>query len=300
MITRTSYGNWAHTVTLSNDAIELVATLDVGPRIIRFGTIGGPNLFKEFPDQLGGTNENEWKIRGGHRLWHAPEAKPRSYALDNAPVDCEAAGDFTLRLTPPPETENGIQKQIEIVLSPDDNVVTMTHRITNIGPWGIELAPWALTVMAPGGMAIMPLPEKRPHTEVLTPDLPLVLWSYTDFTDNRLQLGRHYITLRQDAAKGPTKIGMGQPLGWAAYLNQGMLFVKYFDYEPSMIYPDFGCNFETYTNEEMLEVESLGPLSLLEPGESVEHDETWRLVPNAPAVSSEDEIESLLRPLIEA
>ena len=299
MITRSSYGGWAHTVTLSNDAIELVATVDVGPRIIRFGTIGGPNLFKEFPAQLGGTNEPEWMIRGGHRLWHAPEAKPRSYALDNSPVECEQSGDFLLRLTPPPEQENGIQKELEIVMSADANLVTLTHRLTNVGPWGIELAPWALTVMAPGGMAIMPLPDKRPHTEVLTPDMPLVLWSYTDLTDSRLRLGKRYITLTQDGGKGPTKIGLGQPLGWAAYLNHGMLFVKYFDYEPNALYPDFGCNFETYTNEEMLEVESLGPMSVLEPGESIEHDETWRLIPDAPAVKDEHDIDKLLRPQIE-
>ena len=300
MITRTSYGGWANTVTLSNGVIELVATLDVGPRIIRFGLIGGPNLFKEFPEQMGGTGEREWMSRGGHRLWHAPEAKPRTYALDNSPVQFAQHDDFSMTLTQQPETENGIQKQIDILMSADDNVVTLSHSLTNLGPWTIEMAPWALTVMAPGGMAITPLPEKRPHTEVLTPELPLVLWPYTDLRDPRLSLGSRYITLTQDAAAtAPTKIGLGQPLGWAAYLNQGQLFVKYFDYDPSAIYPDFGCNFETFTNDAMLEVESLGPLNVLEPGDTADHDETWRLIADIPAVQTEDDIDRLVRAKIE-
>ncbi len=299
MITEIAYAGWQHALKLANDEIELVATLDVGPRIIRLGFIGGANVMKEFPDQLGGAGEAEWMIRGGHRLWHAPEAKPRTYALDNAPVHCEKLGDYGVRLTPSPEGENGLQKEIEITLAADTNLVTLTHRITNIGPWAIELAPWALTVTDAGGMVIVPLPARRPHTDVLTPAFPLVLWPYTDMTDSRLHFGSRYFTLAQDRAKSPTKFGMALEAGWAAALVHDVLFVKYFDYDPCATYPDFGCNFETFTNEEMLEIESLGPISLLEPGDTVEHDETWRLFANVPPVTDDEDIDRRIRPLVE-
>jgi len=299
MITRTEYMGWKNNVKLSNDQIELIATLDVGPRIIRFGPVDGPNVLKNYTEQLGGTGESEWMIRGGHRLWHAPEAKPRTYALDNSPVEIEEIGDFGLRLNPPVETGNGIRKQIEISMAAEDNLVVLTHRLTNIGPWSIELAPWALTVTDAGGLCIVGLPEKRPHTEVLTPDFPLVVWPYTDFRDDRLGLGTRYITLRQDTSKGPIKYGMANILGWAACLVHDCLFVKYFDYDPTAVYPDFGCNFETFTNEDMLEVESLGPLTLLEPGEMIEHDETWRLFTGVPPVTDEASIDRHIRPLVE-
>ena len=42
-----SYGGWPRCVRLANQNIELIATTDIGPRIIRFGFIGAPNLFKE-------------------------------------------------------------------------------------------------------------------------------------------------------------------------------------------------------------------------------------------------------------
>lgn len=300
MISHGAYGGWSNNITLSNGQIELVATLDVGPRVIRFGFVNGPNVMKEFTDQMGGSGEAEWMIRGGHRLWHAPEAKPRTYALDNSPVPHEVLGDYGVRLMQAPEQANGIQKEMEITMAAEENLVTLSHRLTNTGPWEIVLAPWALTVMDAGGIAIVPLPPKRSHTEVLVPEFPLVIWPYLDFADSRLHLGSRYITLAQDRAKGPTKYGMASSLGWAGYLVHGTLFVKYFDFDPCAEYPDFGCNFETFTNEEMLEVESLGPLTLLQPGETLEHVETWRLFAEVPAISDEASIDRIIRPLVES
>lgn len=300
MLSRVEYGGWANNIKLSNGAIELIATADVGPRILRFGFVGGDNLLKEFPEQLGGQFEDEWMIRGGHRLWHAPEVKPRTYALDNSPVEVEELGDFGVRLLPGAESENGIQKEMDIIMSADDNLVTVVHRLTNIGPWDIELSAWALTVMAPGGVCIVPLPEKRPHTEVVLPEFPLITWPYTDLADSRCGWGSRYITFRQDAQKGPGKFGMAVSLGWAAYQLRGTLFVKYFDYDPCMTYPDLGCNFETFSNEEMLEVETLGPQVLLGSGDTIEHTETWRLFADVPAITDEDSIDRFVAPLVQS
>ena len=44
-----------------------------------------------------------------------------------------------------------------------------------------------------------------------------------------------------------------------------------------MQYPDFGCNFETYTNKHFLECEILGALRAYQPGESAIIDETWEI-----------------------
>ena len=84
---KTPYGGWKNCIRLTNAEIELIATTDVGPRVIRLGFIGGQNLFKEWKDQLGKTGSDKWVIYGGHRLWHAPEVMPRTYAPDNGPVE---------------------------------------------------------------------------------------------------------------------------------------------------------------------------------------------------------------------
>ena len=132
---KVSYGGWENCVRLSNGAVELVVTTDVGPRVIRFGFVDGQNVFKEYAEQLGQTGGDEWLIYGGHRLWHAPEAKPRTYWADNVPVEYEWDGK-ALRLFQPVEESTGIRKEMDIVLDPDGPHVTVQHRLINENAWG--------------------------------------------------------------------------------------------------------------------------------------------------------------------
>jgi hypothetical protein len=277
------FGNWGRCARLASKSIELLVTLDFGPRIIRFGFIDGQNLLKESPEVIGATDE--WVNYGGHRLWHAPEVKPRTYAPDNRPVT-PVFEDGTLSVKPPPETENGIQKEMQIRLIAE-NEVKVLHRITNLNPWAVELAPWALSVMAPGGTAIIPQEEYKPHTAELLPARPLVLWHYTDMTDPRFTWGRDYILLRQDpASETPQKFGVLNKKGAAAYLLNRDLFIKRFDPQAEARFPDYGCNTELFTNAAMLEVESLAPLQQIEPGGCATHTETWALTQLAHPVDS--------------
>ncbi len=284
-----AYGGWQNCVRLSNGKIELIATTDVGPRIIRFGFVGGENLFHEDKTQLGKTGGDEWMAFGGHRLWHAPESMPRTYFPDNFPVKTQVVGD-TLQLVQDVETTTGLQKEIIITLDPDSNHVEVIHRITNTGLWDVELAPWALSVMAGGGQAIFPMEGYAPHPDV--PDVPgkpgdpryylpvrtMMLWSYTKLCDPRYQfLEKYTIIKQQPGAPKPQKIGLSNSIGWGAYARGGDLFVKTVSFEEDSLYPDNGCNFEVFTNADMLELESLGPIDIIEPGETVEHQEDWFL-----------------------
>ncbi|MCS7167885.1 MAG: hypothetical protein RMI91_06930 [Gemmatales bacterium] len=287
-IEQVAYGGWKNNLRISNGEVELIATLDVGPRIIRYGFVGHQNVFHEYADQLGKSGEKDWQIRGGHRLWVAPEDEKRTYFPDNAPVKYhQRAGRIVL--TPPPETPWGLQKEIEILLHPQGTRVDVFHRIRNVGKEPTQLAPWALSVMAPGGVEVIPLPPKQPHPQALLPNQVLVLWPYFDFTDPRYTFGKQVILLRHDSKRGPTKIGLRHTLGWAAYANRGTLFIKRFHFLAERTYPDFGVNYETFTNEDMLEMETLGPLVTLQPGEEVLHSESWELRRFDRKITNEDD-----------
>ena len=297
MIETVGYGGWPNCLRLSNGTIELVATTDVGPRVIRLGFVGEQNLFKNFPEMLGRTGDPDWLIYGGHRLWHAPEVYARTYTPDNEPVQHEWDGrTLTLRNLDAP---NRLEKEIALTLHASDPHVEVRHRIRNQGPWAIELAPWVLSVMAPGGRAIYPQEEYRPHPEWLVPARPLVLWHFTDMSDPRWTWGRRYIQLRQDpAAATKQKVGLLNRQGWAAYLLDGNALIKRYAYLPGAVYADMGCNTETYTDADMLEVETLGPLTRLEPGAHVDHVESW-LLARVECGPGEDEIDARLLPVIE-
>jgi hypothetical protein len=135
----------------------------------------------------------------------------------------------------------------------------------------------------------------------LLPNRVLVLWPYTDMTDHRIHWGSKFILLRQDQnAQTPAKLGLSAKDGWGAYLRKGHLFLKTFEYIEGANYPDNGCSLEVYTNDRMLELETLGPLQRLAPGDVVQHVERWFLFRNVEAGEDEESVEQAVLPLVAA
>jgi hypothetical protein len=200
----------------------------------------------------------------------------------------------------PVETVSSLQKEIEVSMAPSGTEVTVFHRITNRSLYTLEFAPWALTMMAPGGVAITGFPPRGKHPANLEATNPLVMWAYTNLADKRLTFTRKYLLLRQDSNnREPQKLGTFNSDTWAAYLLNGEVFVKRTKADPTKPYPDFGCSFETFTNNEFLEMETLGPMSRVLPGKSVEHVEQWSLHRNVKLMElSDDAIDQTLLPLV--
>lgn len=297
MQTITYYG-WPACVRLANDTIELIITTAVGPRIIHFGFIDGANEFATMPEHLGQTGGDTWRIYGGHRLWHAPEARARTYYPDNQPVQAAQHEGF-VRFTQPVEPTTGLQKELDIALAPTGAQVTVTHRLRNHNVWPVTCAPWALSVMAAGGTAVLPLPPRGTHADNLLPNTRLSLWAYTDMTDPRWYWGQNYVLLRQQPGNTkPQKVGALVTDGWVGYVRDGRCFLKTFAVQPDAIYPDGNVNAELFTNQFMLEVETLGPLTELLPGTAVTHTETWHLFEGVPTPTNDHDVATAVVPIL--
>ena len=292
---------WGKCLKLSNGVIEVVTTVDLGPRIIGFNFVGGENILnpigKKDPNK---TPYGEFYTYGGHRLWHAPEGIPRSYVPDNDPIKYEITDTgavFYYNF----EKETGMEKKYEVILSKDSSIVKVSHTITNRNVWPVECAPWALTIMAPGGRFIMPNEPFIPHTDKLLPARPVVLWNYTNMADTRWTWGEKFTVLRNDANLDyPQKVGFFDRKGWAAYQKDNTVFMKKFPVAPNAEpedYVDYGCNVETFTKATFHEFETVAPLSLLSPEGSAVYTETWSLFKeNVP--ESEDMAETILNTLL--
>ena len=290
MITIKPYAGWKEVLVLSNNQVELYITLDVGPRILRFAYKDGPNIFKEFTDELGKYGEKKCMVRGGHRLWISPELD-FTYHPDNSPVRWSKLSDFSVRLQPAPEEPWGWAKELDVTLSPDNNSVQVIHRLKSLKDHATAVAPWALSVLAPGGTAIVPQPALSFHPDDprakglsvdFLPNRRLILWPYTDMSDPRFTWTPKNLLVRQDEKIGPTKIGLLHKQGKAGYQLGDLLFTKTIPYQDGTEYPDFGVNFELFSRQDMLELESLAPLVQLKKGQVVEHTEFWNLRKTGP------------------
>ena len=275
-VEKISYGGWPNCYRLTNGEVELVVTSDLGPRIIRYGFVGGQNLFVELEEDLGKTGGDNWRLYGGSRLWVAPEDRVYSYGADNDPVEIEISGNKLSAQAPVEHT--GVQKRIDVELAASGSEVRVTYGLANRTIWPLRIAPWVLTMMNRGGVGITTLPPRGTHPEILAPTNPLILFAFTNMSDSRWSWLEKYIALRQDPDNSdPEKIGLYNPATRGAYLLNSELFVKKFEAPEGEEYPDMGSSFEIFTNESFLELETLGPMRTLQPGESVDHLEVWSL-----------------------
>jgi len=252
-------------------------TQSVGPRLIRLSLLGAENLLAELPDwTLQCPDVGPMNLWGGHRLWHAPEVKRRTYLPDNRPVQITEIKDG-LEVTQPTEAQTGIQKSMRITLPDHSATVVIEHTLTNKGLWPVTLAPWAITQMKPGGIAILPQATGNADPDGVLANRQLALWPYTDVASPHLQWGNRYIFVHATMQQERLKLGYPNPAGWLGYHLNNTLFVKKAAYRPEVDYFDFNSSTECFCRAEFIELETLGPRVTLAPGQLTTHRETWHL-----------------------
>ena len=273
----------------------MIVTTEIGPRIIGIFYRDSENLAYVDGKTAGNTdNSDQWFLYGGHRLWHAPEDKVRTYVPDNIPVEVKES-DKGVVFSSGTEAGTGIYKSIEIQALKSGKF-KLIHTLRNENLWDIELAAWALTVMAPGGVGIFPLTEGDKTS--LLPNRYISVWSYTSMADSRLEWGDGYILLRQDVkVETPCKIGFNCEKGWIAYLNQGYGLKKSFIHLADAEYPDNGCSIESYTCDSMLEIETLSPMHILAPQEEIVHIEEWSGFKSEEKLDNKESVERVITAL---
>lgn len=280
-----SYLDYGKCVSISNGITEALVTIDLGPRIISYGYIGGQNFMCDERDRLGVKCSKEytdffgegrkWENLGGHRIWLSPESYPETYLPDDRSVRYEIT-DCGAVFMPYEDTQVGVAKTLEIKMNPENAEMRVIMGVKNITDKPLEFAIWALSVCTEGGTLIVPM---NTDDTGLLPNRVISVWPYTDMSDNRIYWGKKYVTVRQDStSEEPMKLGFDLKCGTAYYaLNGEVLRKRYSTNHPDGAYPDGGCSFETYTNDCMLEFETLGELKRVMPGDMSEHSEVWTL-----------------------
>lgn len=261
-------------ISLCDGVIELVVTIDVGPRIIRFTMADGKSILEEQCDVCDILPDgSECRVYGGHRLCHCPEAFPRSYISDSYPLESYKFLEDGILLKQKEEAFTHIQKVIEIHFQ--NGHVKIVNKLINNGAWPVQMSAWSLTVCSRAGREVCPV--VRRDTGFL-PNAHYVLWPYSKLNDSRVHWEEKYIVIDNDPVNSTAfKFGYPNELGWAAYFNQGLCFIKKFSHHFDEEYPDRGCSYETYTSYWGTEMETLSPLKTVQPGEVVVQEDEWYL-----------------------
>lgn len=269
-------------VAIDNGKTELIITLDVGPRIIGLRPFNGFNMM--FEDTNDVINKDcsayygegkKWHIYGGHRLWLSPE-NLSTYYPDNEKVQYYVENESII-FKPMPWEKVEVQPKLKIEFLAD-NTISVTHIMRNLGQER-ELCLWALTVMKSGGEMTFELSKQ--DTGLLA-NRNIVLWPYASLNDNRLSLHDDKIVLSSSVeVPEPYKIGAFNELINATYkLKQNgrtQLFIKKVHSEIAASYPDFSCNFESYCNGYIHEIETLSKIAKIPQNGIISHQEIWSI-----------------------
>ena len=252
---------------------RLLVTIDKGPRVIGYLTAASGNLFAVLPDAGIDGPAGRFELRGGHRLWVAPEVPEITYLPDDA--ECSVATVDGALVVTAPDNGFGIERVLSIESADDGFVVD--HALVNVGTASHRsVAPWAITQLPAHGTAIVPL---RPEADAnpLQASHSLVLWPYTDLSDPRLTFGPDHVLVEATDEPAACKIGVRPGAGCIGYLRRGHLFMKEAS-PPEGSVPDLGAASQVYTGMWFLELESVGALETLAPGESASLRERWSAI----------------------
>ena len=244
-------------------------TIEIG---IHLSYVGEDNIFFEQPNDMTDLSTPEgFRVRGGHRLWIAPESD-NVYYPDNQPISYEISGD-SVWLTQDNDPWLEMIKKIKITFV-DKETLQIDHEVTNTGEKFRRFSLWAITSLDAGGTEFIPLNLRDGG---LDPLHRIPMWDYTNLGDKRAEYKRESITLRHEPLEEKYKIGVGHPAGPVTYTNKGVVFEKTFPICSDLAYPDGDVSFETFMCKHMVEVETLSPYGELFPGDTMNYREIWKL-----------------------
>lgn len=258
---------------LSNGHLEIAVTTAYGPRVIHAAVPGSDNVMAELPDATLEWRDGRFSLRGGHRLWVAPEVRDLTYTPDDDPVELHEVENGVIVGTPPSDS-SPFHREMEIILGVGKPRLTITHRLTYTGSSTAVAAPWAITMLPADGTVVLPM--RRGAPDQLQADRNVVLWPYTSLHDPLIDISDEAIFVHGGRSE-PTKIGTSGVAGWSAYLRGNTALIKRAVADASATYPDKGAGLQCFANSYFMELETLGPLATLNPGETVEHLETWEV-----------------------
>lgn len=296
------YLNFGKCLKITSPKAEVIVTLDVGPRIISYRLLDGENIFWEDIERISYLNNQDidkmffkgatWYGLGGHRLWSSPESFS-TYYPDNNPVEYKLKnGVFTFL------QEKQIYNEVQLTLTVsflNETEIIFEGTITNKSKIAKTCSSWSLSMCKGPGLEIVKLPI---NDTGFKPQRVYSLWNFgAKNNDPRAYYGENYFALRMEPGnKKAYKVGMRINAGKVLYLTGKNAYIKKFNLAENQLYPDNNVNYETYTKDLFMELETLSPLKTIKPNESVTQKEVWNLVKledNIPKDFNEEELRRL-------
>jgi hypothetical protein len=186
--------------------------------------------------------------------------------------------DGSVELISKPDSVTGLQLRRLFVLDEHRARLTFTQTMKNISGSTRRCFHWSRTFFTGGGVAIAPINKNSRYPFGYLTYGPGDVINYFPKVDKNLVVDNGLLQII-----GPTsaqKYAMDLSEGWLAYqTTESVLVIKTFPVYDNRIYGEVAANNMSfwYNGTEMCEVEPIGPLEILQPGEEASFTEVWNL-----------------------
>lgn len=275
-ITEINYKEYGKCLRVTNDIIEVIVSIQYGPRIIKYGYVNDINHFAEGIEDKVVTENGDYYIIGGHKFLYLSENENNVYVPDNKKVQYESI-ENGIRFIQETEERTYLQKIIEIVFEGDAKLKVL-HKIVSTNPFDVNVSMSAITTMNNNGIELIPLEKSQGNA----PDKSFVFWPYSNLKDPRVYFGDKYIAMKvNENVYENFRIGFNMKLTRALYYSRNQLFVKEVQEEKSLekcsSYPNMGSKYESFISKNYIEMQTNSPKHLLKSNGCIEHLEIWNL-----------------------
>ncbi|HTG45931.1 MAG TPA: DUF4380 domain-containing protein [Verrucomicrobiae bacterium] len=275
-----SYHGWPEAFLLKNDQAELVVVPAIG-RVMQFklaGDADGPfwenRALDGKPTQ---PQSSEWINFGGDKTWPSPQGEwekmtgrgwPPPTAFDSLPLSVQREGE-ELVLRSAIDPSYGIETERRISLSADKPEMTIQTTYRKVRGNPVRVGIWIITQLREPERIFMPLPQSTLF--------PTGYNKQSSTLPAQLRVTNSMVSCVRSAAEN-CKIGSdASHLIWA---DDRVVLDIHAEREGTGEFPDNGSSAEIYTNADpnkYVELELLGPLHLMKPGDSTSRQQTYRL-----------------------
>lgn len=274
-------------ICIENGSTEVIIDANCGGRVLKYALKGSENVIYLDPNQAGYTlnrGKLNGHITGGRFDIGPPKIKPNTNTFWLGVWEVKKSDAMSVTIISQTDSATGLQLLRHFELDNENSTLKVSQTIINNGAIPRKLCNWLRIFAVGGGTAVVPLsvPNRLPAGYIVyddekagmlfQPDLSPVVYK----KDNRL-----YITGSTGKYK---KYVMDSDAGWLAYKTPAntLFLMKYTHFTGKPYGEMTALSMSVWYNEnEMTELEPMGPWEWIEPGKTSEPFVTeWTLKKN--------------------
>jgi hypothetical protein len=280
-VDRTDFQGWRNAWRLTNEQVEVIVVPQIG-RVMSFKFKDGENVLwsdRTLDGKQGDATGAAWVNFGGDKTWPAPEAEWGQYtkrsrwmpppAFDALPVTARLDGTHVI-LTSPIDPFYGVRTIRRVALQPGAAVMEIETTYERVSGEPSRIAIWVITQFNEPLAVYVPIPRASQfeNGHFVFGEKP---WPQLTIVDQMLRIPRDPATAHK----------LGSDADRMLWVDGTTMCLVSAPRVPGADYPDRGASVEVYTNPDpktYVELETLGPLVRMSPGDRIQHTTTYTLL----------------------